>query len=96
MHKDALFKEGLATISFIYCVDMAQHRGLPSWDGHRQVLKDKQKDNLRTHATDKDNRKLQSVSFNIKDQMRLGPLSLSSSIRRLHISIAGVLHSSAG
>ena len=80
MHKDALFKEGLATISFIYCVDMAQHRGLPSWDGRRQVLKDKQKDNLRTHATDKDSRKLQSVSFKIKDQMRLGPLSLSSNI----------------
>ena len=37
-----------------------------------QVLKDRQKDNLRAQATFKDSRKLQAVRFKIKDELKPG------------------------
>ena len=79
----------------LYCVWVAEHGSLaPPCSSRGQVLKNKQKDNLRAKATDKDSRKLQAVRFKVREEMRPGRLSLSSSNPWLHTRIAWVFHSS--
>ena len=73
----------------LYCVWVAEHGSLaPPCSSRGQVLKNKQKDNLRAKATDKDSRKLQAVRFKVREEMRPGRLSLSSSKPWLHTRIA--------
>ena len=79
----------------LYCVWVAEHGSLaPPCSSRGQVLRNKQKDNLRAKATDKDSRKLQAVRFKVREEMRPGRLSLSSSKPWLHTRIAWILHCS--
>ena len=86
-------RQGLANSSFVLCVSGTAWKLGPSLL-LGQVLKNKQKDNLRAKATDKDSRKLQAVRFKVREEMRPGRLSLSSSKPWLHTHIAWILHCS--
>ena len=71
-------RQGPATSSFAMRSDSVTWRLAPPCSCRCQVLKEKQKDNLRARATNEDGRKLQAVRFKIKEEMRPGHFSASS------------------
>ena len=79
-HKDALLKAGPR--KQLLCT-VCERRSMEDWpppcSSRGQVLKNKQKDNLRAGATYKDSRNLQAVRFKVREEMRPGHLSWSSS-----------------
>ena len=87
-------RQGPATSSFAMRSDSVTWRLAPPCSCRCQVLKGKQKDNLRARAANEDGRKLQAVRFKIKEEMRPGHLSASSQPVQtyIHTSIHTYMH----